>query len=231
VFDIEGTAVRVASGGSPPGKAPTSTSSLVRVTKALRHLIASAEPALVFAHVAAICVPTVCDRCVIDISEGGASTYRIRRPGGFWSIDDVDESDLGAGAAAPDRPVNDPSPADRSMLYRLGFGGSGGNPAGGGFTGVMTCTWSDAARPNDVDRRVLQLIVDYACAVVEGAARRTADGPPSMPGIADLATPLVPATRRQAADAVAAITAVHHRTANVTQNTDLTEHFAVVRWS
>jgi len=96
VFDIEGTAVRVASGGSPPGKAPTSTSSLVRVTKALRHLIASAEPALVFAHVAAICVPTVCDRCVIDMSEGGASTYRIRRPGGFWSIDDVDESDLGA---------------------------------------------------------------------------------------------------------------------------------------
>jgi len=95
----------------------------------------------------------------------------------------------------------------------------------------MTCTWSDAARPNDVDRRVLQLIVDYACAVVEGAALRTAYGPPSMPGIADLATPLVPATRRQAADAVAAITAVHHRTANVTQNTDLTEHFAVVRWS
>jgi hypothetical protein len=196
------------------------------VTKALRHLIASAEPALVFAHVAAICVPTVCDRCVIDISEGGASTYRIRRPGGLWSIDDVDESDLGAGSL--DRPINDPSPADRSMSYRLAFDGSGGNPAGGGFTGVMTCTWSDAARPNDVDRKLLRLIADYACAVVEGAAPRTADGSRPMPGIADLATTLVPATRRQAVDAVAAITAVHHRTANVTQNTGRTEHFAVV---
>ena len=42
----------------------------------LRHLEASAEPALVFSHLAAVCVPAVCDDVVIDLVENGHG-YRI----------------------------------------------------------------------------------------------------------------------------------------------------------
>src|ERR1700712_1879886 len=45
----------------------------------LRHLDASAEPALVFSHLAAVCVPAVCDDIVVDLVENDHG-YRIRQP-------------------------------------------------------------------------------------------------------------------------------------------------------
>jgi hypothetical protein len=180
------------------------------VTCGLRHLAASAEPALVFTHVAAICVPTVCDRCVIDICEGPAASYRIRRPGGAWSIDESDGAPDGAAAADPaiDHPTATP---DGSTSYRLTFSGSRGSPLDGAFTGVLTGIWHDVTGPSTVDRRLLHLIVDYACAVVQGAGLRAVGRP--VPGTPDPASSLVAVTRQQMADAVAAITAIHHRTA------------------
>jgi hypothetical protein len=54
---------------------------LGRVLTGLRHLSAAAEPARVFTDLAAVCVPALCDECVIEIVEQGGHRYRIRRPG------------------------------------------------------------------------------------------------------------------------------------------------------
>jgi ANTAR domain len=47
-----------------------------------RDLVDSAEPAVVFASLAAACVPAVCDGCVIDVLEDGGDGYRIVYPRG-----------------------------------------------------------------------------------------------------------------------------------------------------
>src|SRR6478752_5158043 len=54
---------------------------LGRVLTGLRHLSAAADPARVFTDLAAVCVPALCDECVIEIVEQGGHRYRIRRPG------------------------------------------------------------------------------------------------------------------------------------------------------
>src|SRR6188768_1125971 len=52
---------------------------LRRVLTGLRYLEASAEPAHVFTGLAAVCVPALCDECLVQISEHGRPPYRIRR--------------------------------------------------------------------------------------------------------------------------------------------------------
>ena len=54
---------------------------LGRVLTGLRHLSVAADPARVFTDLAAVCVPALCDECVIEIVEQGGHRYRIRRPG------------------------------------------------------------------------------------------------------------------------------------------------------
>ena len=51
------------------------------VLTGLRHLTGSAEPGRVFAELAAVCVPALCDEMIVDIEEAGNRRYRIRRPG------------------------------------------------------------------------------------------------------------------------------------------------------
>ena len=54
---------------------------LWRVLTGLRHLTGSTEPGRVFAELAAVCVPALCDDMTVDIEEDGGHRYRIRRPG------------------------------------------------------------------------------------------------------------------------------------------------------
>src|SRR4051812_49307576 len=54
---------------------------LQQVLAGLRHLTGSAEPGRVFAELAAVCVPALCDEMIVDIEEAGNRRYRIRRPG------------------------------------------------------------------------------------------------------------------------------------------------------
>ena len=44
---------------------------LQRVLTGLRHLVGSAEPGRVFAELAAVCVPALCDEMIVDIEEAG----------------------------------------------------------------------------------------------------------------------------------------------------------------
>ena len=50
------------------------------VVARLRHLDASAEPAMVFSQLSAVFVPAFCDEVSIDLVEDGGHRYRIRRP-------------------------------------------------------------------------------------------------------------------------------------------------------
>src|SRR6478672_7922591 len=52
---------------------------LTRLLGGLRHLSASPEPARVFAELATVCVPALCDECLIQITEQDRCPYRIRR--------------------------------------------------------------------------------------------------------------------------------------------------------
>ncbi len=80
----------------PAGEAPRVD--LQRVLTGLRHLTGSAEPGRVFAELAAVCVPALCDEMVIDIEEGGDRRYRIRHPGTAVnrSSEDLPQQDGGA---------------------------------------------------------------------------------------------------------------------------------------
>lgn len=53
---------------------------LSRVLDALRQLVVSAEPAVVFTSLAALCTEHLCDRCTIELIEPGRARYRIERP-------------------------------------------------------------------------------------------------------------------------------------------------------
>src|SRR5690242_7751580 len=81
---------------------------LTAVLRGLRHLDASGEPARVFTELAGVCVPALCDECVVWISEQGQHPYRIRRAGRAVPADatvipaDVLTTALGAGTTVVD---------------------------------------------------------------------------------------------------------------------------------
>ena len=107
---------------------------LPRLLSGLRFLEASGEPARVFTGLAAVCVPALCEQCLVQITEHGRRPYRIRRSwpvvtGAPVSADDevftalIQESGPVHHRAA-DGPVV--QVADRTVLARFG------SPLGGG---------------------------------------------------------------------------------------------------
>ena len=78
---LNGAAQLVLSSAAPAVVAPGRVD-LLRVLTGLRHLAGSTEPGRVFAELAAVCVPALCDDVIVDIEEDGGHRYRIRRPGG-----------------------------------------------------------------------------------------------------------------------------------------------------
>lgn len=53
---------------------------LSRVLDALRNLVVSAEPAVVFTSLAALCTAHMCAKCTVDLIEPDRACYRIQRP-------------------------------------------------------------------------------------------------------------------------------------------------------
>src|SRR4029079_1055586 len=110
---LNGAAHLVVSSAAPAVVAPGRVD-LLRVLTGLRHLTGSTEPGRVFAELAAVCVPALCDDVIVDIEEDGGHRYRIRRPGGSPAA-----GVLAGGAARPAGGANR---------------GPGGGPDGGGGT-------------------------------------------------------------------------------------------------
>src|SRR5690349_13080819 len=69
-----------------PGPADPDRVDLTRLLAGLRHLTASPEPARVFTELATVCVPALCDQCLIQITEQDRCPYRIRQGGPAISV-------------------------------------------------------------------------------------------------------------------------------------------------
>jgi len=136
----------------------------------LRHLSAAAEPARVFTDLAAVCVPALCDECVIEIVQQCGHRYRIRRPGpgpahAVAATDGMTNPDAtdGAGRGAPwSRSGAVVTVSGESVMARFG------NPPGGGpdYTGELVCTWRHGHVPVVADAALVGVLVDHAAALV-----------------------------------------------------------------
>ena len=142
---------------------------LGRVLTGLRHLSATGEPARVFTELAGVCVPALCDECVIEIVEQGGHRYRIRRPGPGQSAHRAATNGAAAeatgavvGAAAWSGNGAAVTVSGGSVLARFG------NPPGGGpgYTGEMVCIWRRGHLPSEADAALVGVLVDHATALV-----------------------------------------------------------------
>ena len=144
---------------------------LGRVLTGLRHLPAVGEPARVFTELAGVCVPALCDECLIEIVEQGGHRYRIRRPGPGPGrpVDGAGTTAAAVQATAAAGPVPRWSGngaavtvSGGSVLARFG------NPPGGGpgYTGEMVCIWRRGHLPSEADAALVGVLVDHATALV-----------------------------------------------------------------
>jgi len=141
-----------AAGAADVGDPSKGRVDLRRVLVGLRHLEASPEPGSGVTELAAVCVPALCDECLIQIAEHGRRPYRIRR-------------------AWPDMTGTPPSLTDEAFIAvtqgrgtPLEWGRTGGavvetterdvlarftNPPGDGpdYHGVLVCRWTEGMPP------------------------------------------------------------------------------------
>jgi hypothetical protein len=184
---------------------------LGRVLTGLRHLSAAVEPARVFTDLAAVCVPALCDECLIEIVEQGGHRYRIRRPG----------PGPGRAIAATDGMTN-PAANDCAGMGERRWSGRGavvtvtdgsviarfGNPPGGGpdYTGQLVCTWRHGHVPVEADAALVGVLVDHAIALVH---RERTTTPVSHPDAAGQVRLALDGTQRIAA-AAGILMALYH---------------------
>jgi hypothetical protein len=139
------------------------------VMDALRGLLPSALPAVVFTRLAAASVPTFSDRCHIRIDEDGLGTYRIERPRtGTRDVGHPDSQNLvrdsWSGQLVGDHMVQ--TTFDRTN--------------GGGLFGYKVSVlhlWNGGYRPTGTDVALAQLAVDHAVAILH---REQAHASPSL---------------------------------------------------
>ena len=170
---------------------------VVRAVAGLRHIDPSAEPAMVFSNLAAVCVPAVCDEVVIDLVENGHG-YRIRRPGSEWT-------------AVRPAPESVPPGHQSVVLSRdavtLRIAAAAASPEESEFSGSVVCIWTSGYVPTAADAALVQLMVDHAVALVprEQSSRvvdRRNGGAPRLQGAL--------ARSRRIASAVGVVMALHH---------------------
>lgn len=169
---------------------------LDRVLRGLRHLEGSYEPARVFAGLVQVCVPALCDECLIEVAEEGARPYRIRRvrPG------------LAPLVTADEEPP--PEPAGRTGTgeetdalgvtvevegpwVRARFASSPG--AGPSYRGMVACRWHTGYLPAPSDWALIGVLVDHAVALIHRERSALTDG------VTDLAASVLPVQHRVAA--------------------------------
>jgi hypothetical protein len=152
---------------------------------------------MVFSHLAAVCVPAVCDEVVIDLVENGRG-YRIRRPAAEWS----------AIRKAPQVPADPCEPVTMtSDSVTIAVPAAAALPEESAFGGVVACTWTDGYEPTTTDAALVQLMVEHAVALVHleqssRAAHRLNGGPPKLHGALS--------RHRRIASAVGIVMALHH---------------------
>lgn len=117
----------------------------IAILESVKHLVGSAEPAVVFGSLAQLCAADFCDALVIDISEGDTARYRINYPR------ERGEAQCG--------------PAAGSGQNVLGVKFSAG-AEGATYAGTAWYSWNGYA-PDKWDETVAALLVDRAVAVVE----------------------------------------------------------------
>src|SRR6476469_2747316 len=142
---------------------------LGRVLTGLRHLPAG-EPARVFTELAGVCVPALCDECLIEIVEQGGHRYRIRRPdpgqSAHWAATNgaaaAEATGAAVGAAAWSGNGAAVTVSGGSVLARFG------NPQGGGpgYTGEMMCIWRRGHGPRVGDAALVGVLLDPATVLV-----------------------------------------------------------------
>lgn len=174
---LNGAAHLVVSSAAPAVVEPGRVD-LLRVLSGLRHLAGSTEPGRVFAELAAVCVPALCDDMIVDIEEDGGHRYRIRRPGGSPAA-----GVLAGGAARPAGGTTGDLGAEpgerevqltgRSVSVRVGSL-PGGGPQ---YTARLVCSWHTGYTPSDADAALVGVLADHATAVVhrERTTARLAD--------------------------------------------------------
>lgn len=164
---------------------------LTTVFGGLRHLDASPEPAEVFTGLAGVCVPALCDECVIWISEQGRHPYRIRRadvavpaaavlPDILTSAPGGETTVVGGSAAG----ISCVEVADHAVIARFVNAPSDAPD----YRGVMVCRWHSAHAPDDTEAALIGVIVDHATALVQ-RERTTVAGPPDRSAPAASALP------------------------------------------
>jgi len=143
---------------------------LTRLLAGLRHLSGSPEPARVFAELAAVCVPALCDECLIQITERDRRPYRIRRawPASPVPVSLTDEQCTAAVAGRGTVPDGTPPggavvrTGDRSVVARFA------SPPGGGpgYRGLLIARWTGNHAPDDTVAGLVGVVTDHAVALV-----------------------------------------------------------------
>ncbi len=182
---------------SEPRHADFGRIDVVHAVAGLRHIEPSREPAMVFSHFAAVCVPAVCDEVVIDLVEN-ARGYRIRRPA----------TELTALRKNPQAPgESDESAVLTSDSVTVTIPAAAPVQEEPGFSGVVTCIWTDSYAPTPADASLVQLMVDHAIALVQ--RERFSERGHRRIGSAQALQGVLSRNRR-IASAVGVVMALHH---------------------
>lgn len=184
---------------------------LTRLLAGLRHLTASPEPARVFTELAAVCVPALCDECLIQITEQDRGPYRIRRtwpapsvPASSMTDEEITAALTGGGAVLDGKPAGGAvvQTGDRTVVARFA------NPPGGGpdYRGVLITRWTGHHAPDDTVAGLVGVLTDHAVALVHRERTTAAVDPRDL--APHVASALTAAQRVAAASGVLA--ALYH---------------------
>ncbi len=157
-FTTRPTSADPVSGWSGPPEDPSDRIDVVRAVAGLRHIDPSAEPAMVFSHLAAVCVPAVCDDMIIDLIENGQA-YRIRRPAADRQDRSRPSTVVDGGSAASRGAMVGPDSVTLTIPPAP-------DSAGAPFHGRVDCRWRDGYLPTQSDASLIELMVDHAAALV-----------------------------------------------------------------
>jgi hypothetical protein len=201
-----GDTAEVPGGGTPA----TGRIDVPWITRGLRQLSATVEPAKVFSELAGLCVPSLADECTIDVDEQCGHRYLIRQP-----VPVAGRETIRPVAAAASAPMPSPSvpivDADSVTTYLRSIGENGPD-----YTCVVIFRWTDGYRPNQADAALIGLIVDHTAALVR--QERLSEHLADLSAGADDGSLRLPGHQRIAA-AVGIVMALHHL--NHAQATDL----------
>lgn len=148
---------------------------------ALRYLVRSVEPAIVFCSLAHLCVPTFSEECTVDIVEGNEVSYRISFPRS--NLDDVT-------ASTRDLTGHRRIRTEFGYAVRTRF-------ASAGYTGLITHLWRTRV-PTQADVSRALILVRYGVDTVraEREARHKCHGydtPDQLRSVSAVAGALDPA--------------------------------------